>query len=93
LAIGSCHYRVPGIVDEISCLGKVREWSDVIRTVPLAKGEPELVIHKYLSNTIQDATWALAGVGQEWYSERVGRTLFGCIDLIGSGYIPQYHGH
>lgn len=92
LALGSCHYKVDGIVDEISSSNRICEWPAIIRTKQLNQGEKEQVIHKYLSNTIHGATWALAGVGQDWYVDRINQTLQKSIELVESGYRPKYHG-
>ena len=93
LALGSCHYNVTGVVDEINKLINVDSWPDVIRTQELSQLEKEQVIHKYLSNTIEDATWALAGIGKTTYHEQICRTLDKCIDMANSGYVPMYHGN
>jgi hypothetical protein len=93
LALGSCHYNVTGVVDEINKLINVDSWPDVIRTQELSQLEKEQVIHKYLSNTIEDATWALAGIGKTTYHEQICRTLDKCIDMANSGYVSMYHGN
>lgn len=92
LALGSCHYKVDGIVDEINSSNRICEWPAIIRTQQLTQREKEKVIHKYLSNTIREATWALAGVGQDWYVGRLNQTLKKCIELVEAGYVPKYHG-
>ena len=92
LAIGSCHYRVPGVVDEINSLIDVPQWPSVIRSSPLSQEEKELVVRRYLSNTIKNATWSLAGAGNNQYQEKICKTLNECISLVNAGYVPQYHG-
>jgi len=92
LAMGSCHYNVPGIVDEISSLGDMGFWCQKIRTTPLTLEESRAVIYKYLSNTFGGATWSLAGQEDKNYAEKIHCTLSRCIDLVNSGYIPKYHG-
>lgn len=91
LAIGSCHYKVPGVVDEIKHLADIYDWASRIRTKPLEHEEAKLVLHKYLSNTISDAAWAMDDVGEKWYASGVRKSLLRCVELKESGYIPEYH--
>lgn len=91
LSLGSCHYKVKGIVDEINTVNNIIQWCSMIREKPLTDDEKIQVLQKYLSNTIQDATWALAGQGTSTYNARIIKTLDRCINLAKSGYIPKYH--
>jgi hypothetical protein len=92
LALGSCHYAVGGVVDEINTLGDVYKWPELIRTAGLSQEEKESVIYKYLSNTIKNANWAITSIESSQYCEENCRTLEQCIDLVNNGYTPIYHG-
>lgn len=91
LALGSCHYKVSNIVEEINSLADVPKWCSVIRDIALIDSEKHQVIRKYLSNTVENATWALAGRGSNEYQAGIEKTLERCIELTNSGYTPSYH--
>ena len=82
LAIGSCHYNIENIVDEIPKLAEVVKWFEKIRFVPLHEHEKEEVFRKYLSNTVDNATWALAGTSLPDYQQKINNTLHMCIKLL-----------
>lgn len=92
LALGNCNYASKGIVEEINCVENISNWGQKLRTQPLNDREIKTVVKKYLSNTLDGATWAQKGIGQPDYSNRIHRTIETCIDVVRSGYIPRYHG-